>query len=144
MDLKIEILRVKLSIATDANVATLLSNTYLIMSTLLCFHWTPDLSFFYLIFPYLNPFLLSPADYIGLPRSYPLSLITPIINHPLYYLVAVCLLPYQCHVCYLVWYVDPQSSGTVGLGLCPLCSLTLLAQSRLAVYINCTSIPLGL
>ena len=75
--------------------------------------------------PYCDPIPLSYADYIGLPRLCFLSLITPIVNHLLYYLVAVCLLPYQCLACYLVQYLNRQSGGTVSLGLCPLCLLTL-------------------
>ena len=47
------------------------------------------------IFPYHDPFPLSLADYIGLPRLFLLSLITPIFNRPLYYLVADVLLLYH-------------------------------------------------
>ena len=75
--------------------------------------------------PYHDPIPLSYADYIGLPRLCFLSLITPIVDHLLYYLVAVCLSPYWHLACYLVRYLNPQSSGTVSLGLCPLCLLTL-------------------
>ena len=67
---------------------------------------------FCLIFPYHDPSSLSPADYIGLPCSFLLSLITPIFDHPLYYLVAVCLSFYQYSGVYLVRYIDPQSGGT--------------------------------
>ena len=70
-------------------------------------------------FLYLNPFPLSYADYIGLPHSYLLSLITPISDYPLYYLVVVCLSPYQCQDFYLVQYISPQSGGIAGVGTPP-------------------------
>ena len=63
--------------------------------------------------------------YIGLPRSHPLSSYHPIFDRPLRYLVALYLSPYQSSDCYHVRYISPQSGGTVGLGLCPLRSLTL-------------------
>ena len=55
--------------------------------------------------------------------SYPLS--PPIVDPPLHYLVALCLSPCQCLSSYHVRYIGPQSGGTVGLGLRPLCSLAL-------------------
>ena len=73
-------------------------------------------------------FPLSYADYIGLPRSFLLSPITPISDRPLSYPVALCLSPYQWLFPYLpVQYIGSQSGGTVGLGLRPLCLVTLLA-----------------
>ena len=58
-----------------------------------------------------------------------LSLITPIVDRPLSYLVADPLSPYPCGCPYLpVRYIDSQSGGTVGLGLCPLRLVTLLAR----------------
>ena len=89
---------------------------------------------FCLIFPYLNPSLLSLTDCIRLPRLYLLSLITPIFDCPLNYLVAEYLSPYQCQGSYLVQYIDPQSGGTGGFRLCPLSLLALFTQSHLAVY----------
>ena len=68
---------------------------------------------------------LSYADYIGLLLPFLLSLITPIVDRPLYYLVADLLSLYLCCGSYPVQYINPQSGGTVSLGLCPLCSLTL-------------------
>ena len=70
---------------------------------------------------------LSPLSYADtsdclVPISYPLS--PHIFDRPLNYLVADVLSRYQCRGAYLVRYIDPQSGGTVGLGLCPLCSLT--------------------
>ena len=56
------------------------------------------------------------------PSPYPLS--PHIFDRPLPYPVADVLSRYQCCGAYLVRYIDPQSGGTVGLGLCPLCSLT--------------------
>ena len=57
-----------------------------------------------------------------------LSLITPIVDRPLSYPVASCLSLYQWLFPYLpVRYLDSQSGGTVGFGLCPLCLVTLLA-----------------
>ena len=90
--------------------------------------WTT--SFHSVLSPIISiPFPLSLADYIGLPRPYLLSLITPIVDPPLHYLVALCLSPYPHLPSYHVWYIGPQSGGTVGLGLCPLCSL-ILTRSR--------------
>ena len=63
-----------------------------------------------------------------------LSLITPISDWPLYYLVALCLSPYQCLSSYHVQYIGSQSSGTVGLGLCPLSPCHLICSSPPAVY----------
>ena len=71
-----------------------------------------------------------------------LSLITPISDQPLYYLVVLCLSPYQCLPSYHVRYIGSQSGGTVGFGLCPLHLVTLFAQV-LQQYIRCTIILLG-
>ena len=87
-----------------------------------------------LSFPISIPLALSPADYIRLPLSSLLSLITPIVDRPLHYLVADSLSLYRCSGFYLVRYLTSQSSGTVGLGLCPLRLLTLLARGCPAVY----------
>ena len=54
---------------------------------------------------------------------YPLS--PHIYDRPLRYLVALRLSFYRWLLSYHVRYIDPQSGGTVGLGLCPLRSLTL-------------------
>ena len=55
--------------------------------------------------------------------------ITPISDPPLSYPVALCLSAYQWLFSYLpVRYNDSQSGGTVGLGLCPLRLVTLLAR----------------
>ena len=54
-----------------------------------------------------------------------LSLIPTIVDRPLHYQVARLLSFYQWLLSYHVRYIDPQSGGTVGLGLCPLRSLTL-------------------
>ena len=55
--------------------------------------------------------------------------ITPISDPPLSYPVALCLSPYQWLFPYLpVRYIDSQSGGTAGLGLCPLRLVTLLAR----------------
>ena len=59
------------------------------------------------------PFALSSADYIGLLHSYLLSLITPIVDQPLCYLVADPLSSYQWQCSYPVRYIGPQSSVTV-------------------------------
>ena len=94
---------------------------------LLRFHWTTDhIISICLIFPYCDPLpLIICRSYrtASLLFSYPLS--PHIFNRPLHYLVAGSLSLYQCRGVYLVRYIDPQSGGTVGLGLCPLCSLTL-------------------
>ena len=58
-----------------------------------------------------------------------LSVITSIVDCPLRYLVALCLSAYQWLFLYLsVRYIDSQSGGTVGFGLCPLRLVTLLAR----------------
>ena len=69
--------------------------------------------------PILIPFVLSYTDYIGLPRSSFLSLIPPISDRPLYYLVALCLSLYQYPPSYHVQYISPQSSVTVDLDYVP-------------------------
>ena len=54
-----------------------------------------------------------------------------------------CLSPYQWLFPYLpVRYIGSQSSGTVGLGLHPLCLVTLLARVS-QQYIRCTTSLLG-
>ena len=70
-------------------------------------------------------FPLSYADTSDCLVPIPYLPITPIFDRPLRYLVALCLSPYQSSGCYHVRYIGPQSGGTVGLGLCPLRSLTL-------------------
>ena len=107
----------------------------ILRALLLCFHQTSDLSFSSVLsYLYLDPPSLSSAEYIRLPCSSLLSLITPIINSPWYYLVADPLSPYQRLGFYLVWYLDPQSSVTVSLGLCPLGWVALPARRPPAVY----------
>ena len=85
---------------------------------------------FCLISSYLDPLPLSQADYIGLPRSpFTYLPITPISDPLLSYPVALCLSAYQWLFPYLpVRYIDSQSGGTVGLGLCPPRRVTLLAR----------------
>ena len=113
------------------------------LQSVLHFRWTLDHIISYcLIFPYLNPLPLSYADYIGLPHYLLLSLIPSIVNHPWCYLVALLLSLYQCPLPYPVRYIGSQSSGTVGLGLCPHRLVTLFARV-LWRYINCTTILLG-
>ena len=103
---------------------------------MLCFHHrTSDLSFpSALSSTILIHSPLSHADYIGLPLSFLLSLITSIVDCPLHYLVADSLLLYPYCGSYHVRCIASQSSGTVGQGLCPLHLLTLLAQGCPAVY----------
>ena len=93
-------------------------------------HRTSDL---FTSFAYLplsrSVFPLSYADTSDclFPISYPLS--PRIFDRPWYYLVARCLSLYQWLFSYLpVRYNDSQSGGTVGLGLCPLRLVTLLAR----------------
>ena len=95
------------------------------------FHRTSDHHIsFCLIFPYLDP----PSPYhtqIHRTAAFPfsLSLITTIVDRPLSYPVAPCLSLYRWLFPYLpVRYIDSQSGGTVGLGLCPLRLVTLLAR----------------
>ena len=95
-------------------------------------HWTYLSLLSYLSLSWLFP--LSLADHIGLPHLFLLSLITPIFDCPLYYLVADCLLPYQCLVHYHVQMYWPTKRCLVGFGLCPLSLSTLLTRSHLAVY----------
>ena len=66
------------------------------------------------------PFPLSYADYIRLLHLFLLSLITPIVDPPWYYLVADSLSPYQRLGFYPVQYINPQSGVTIVLELCPL------------------------
>ena len=80
------------------------------------------------VFPYRDPYPLSYTDYIGLPRSFFLSTITPIFDRPLCYLVALCLSLYQWLFSYHVRCIGSQSGGTVGFGLCPLCLVALFAR----------------
>ena len=72
--------------------------------------------------------------------SYPLS--PPIVNRPLHYLVADSLSFYPCYGSYHVWYISSQSSGTIGIGLCPLLSCYFSGSSP-QQYIRCTNISLG-
>ena len=91
--------------------------------------WTASLLIF-LIFLYLDP----PSPYhmqIHRTAFFPFSLshITPIVDRPLSYPVVACLSLYQWLFPYRsVRYIDSQSGGTVGLGLCPLRLVTLLAR----------------
>ena len=80
------------------------------------------------IFPYRDPIPLSYADYIGLPRSLSLIPYPHIFDRPLSYPVALRLSSYRSSGCYHVRYIDPQSGGTVSLGLCPLRLVTLFAR----------------
>ena len=57
--------------------------------------------------------------------SFSLSLIPTIVNRPSHYQVAFLLSLYRWLLSYHVRYIDPQSGGTVGLGLCSLRSFTL-------------------
>ena len=95
------------------------------------FHRTMDrITSYLLIFHYLDP----PSPYhtqIHRTASFPfsLSLIPRIFDRPWYYLVARCLSLYQWLFPYLpVRYIDSQSGGTVGFGLCLLRLVTLLAR----------------
>ena len=84
---------------------------------------------FYLIFPYHDP--LSPY-HMQIHQTAPFLFLIPypphIFDRPWYYLVAPCLSFYQWLFPYLVRYIDSQSGGTVGFGLCPLRLVTLLAR----------------
>ena len=71
---------------------------------------------------------LSYADTSDCLLSYPYLPITPSPIVPDTYLVAPRLSLYQWLYAYLVRYIDSQSGGTVGLGLCPLHLVTLLAR----------------
>ena len=92
-------------------------------------HRTSDLfTSFYLIFPYRDPVPLITRRYIGLPLSYLLSLIPPHLRSTLVLSSGALLILLSVAVLYLVRYIDSQSGGTVGLGLCPLRLVTLLAR----------------
>ena len=75
---------------------------------------------FCLIFHYLDPL---PSYHMQMHRTafFPpvLSLITPIVDRPLHYLVADPLSSYPCGCLYLVRYIAPQSSVTVHLDYVP-------------------------
>ena len=66
------------------------------------FHQTSDQSLFSFYLPISILLPLSYADYIRLLLPFLLSLITPIVDPPLYYLVAGRLSPYQHGGFYLV------------------------------------------
>ena len=77
-------------------------------------------SFLSVLSPYISiPFPLSLTDYIGLLLPFLLSLITPIVDCPLYYLVAETLSSYRCGGSYPVRYISLQSGVTVDLDYVP-------------------------
>ena len=117
------------------------------MCHMLHFHWTSDHHHFFLSYLPLSrstsPYHTQITSDCLVPFSYPQSTITPISDRPLSYPVALCLSPYQWLFPYLpVQYIGSQSGGTVGLGLRPLCLVTLLAWVS-QQYIRCTARLLG-
>ena len=85
---------------------------------------------FYLIFHYRDPL---PPYHMQIHRTafvhFSLSLITPIVDHPLSYPVADPLSPYPCNCPYLVQYIAPQSSVTVHLDYVPFALLLYTLES---------------
>ena len=117
---------------------SLFYTTDVMLGSLLRFRRTMDrIISFCLIFPYRDPL---PPYHTQIHRTAPFFSLIPypphIFDRPWDYLSGALLILLSVAVPYLVRYIDSQSGGTVGLGLCPLRLIT--RSSPVAVYKGCT------